>query len=168
MNYTKIQTDIINGQSPLRLKGVLKKRKETLKEFIIKFFTDFNDTKSTIYVANGSEQTEPGRRRSIGDTFLICRYYYPTCTLEEVSNIIYNNLFGEIPNFRSSYCNVIHKRVFYVGNENQESQVFNAQKKDEYGLILSDWTSRTDIVDGLDDGIGYDEDDDLYIEWNDD
>ena len=124
---------------PLRMRGVLKKRKETLEEFLIKFFNEFNNTKQTIYVESEHLQTDIGKRRSIGDIFRICQYYYPECTVQEVKNILYNELPNKVDNYRSSFCSTINKRVFYKGTEDQESEFFDTEDADEYGLTVDDW-----------------------------
>jgi hypothetical protein len=139
MTTEEITEKIYKDVKPLRLKGVLKKRKETLKDFLIKFFTEWNNKKDTIYVGNRHVQTSPGKRRSLGDIFVICRYYYPKCTLEEVKSIVYNELFEEIPRFRSSWCTRVNKRVFYQGEEGQTTHIYDTSKHDEFGLTPATW-----------------------------
>ena len=124
---------------PLRLKGILKKREESLEEFLIKFFQDFNNKNNTIYANNRRVQTDTGRRRSFGDIFRICRYYYPNCTIEEVKTLLYETLPDKVERFRSSYCTTINKRVFYVGDEDQESEFYDMDDEDEFGLTGEDW-----------------------------
>jgi hypothetical protein len=131
----KIQTDI----KPLRIRGLWKKRKETLEDFLTKFFNEWNEDKTTIYAGNSHLQTEPGKRRSFGDIYQICRYYYPGCTVKQVSDIIYRHLPTTVPRFRSSYCNMINKRVFYKGSEGQVNQFFDTSKHDEYGMTPAQW-----------------------------
>lgn len=139
MKANQIVKQIQDDIRPLRIRGLLKKRSETLQEFLEKFFRDWNNDKDTIYVGNGHLQTEPGKRRSIGDIFQICQYYFPDCTIKEVSDILLNKLPDTVSNFRTSYCNMIHKRVFYKGEEDQETGQFDEEDEDEYGMTLEDW-----------------------------
>lgn len=134
-----VDTKIQKNAKAVRLRGLLKKRQEGLSEFLVKFFTKWNVEKPTIYLVEKSIQTDPGKRRSIGDIYLICKYYYPTCTIDEVADIVYNELFQDVPRFRSCICSQIKKRVFYVGSANQPSQIHNAETKDEFGLTVGDW-----------------------------
>lgn len=140
MNTKKVEKQILEAVKPLRLRGILKKRTETLEGFLQRFFTDWNSSRPTIYVGNGHTQTEPDKRRSLGDIFQICRYYYPNCTVEEVSKILYS-LVDTVPNFRSSYCNQINKRVFYKGTESQDAEFYDEEEADEFGYTVDDWES---------------------------
>lgn len=140
MNIETTVENKLKARKPLRLKGVLKKRTETLEEFLIKFFEDFNNTKNTIYTETEVQQTDTGRRRSFGDILLICRHYYPNCTVKEVSNLLVNVLPESVDGFRSSYCNTINKRVYYR-DEDEDEGVFDLEQEDEFGLKYSDWES---------------------------
>lgn len=141
----KLNTQFRKDQkvSPIRIKGLLKKREETLENFLIKFFVTWNQEKETIFVKTKEVQTTTGKRRSIGDIFLLSLYYYPKTTLREVIDIIYDVLFQEVPNFRSSYCHTIHKRVFYKGGPNQHSHLFDGELPDEHKLTVAEWKQKT-------------------------
>lgn len=121
---------------PIRLANFNKKRKEkSVKEFLIRFFTELNDSKETIYVDDKTVQTEVGKRRSLGDIYMICKYYFPNTTLETVIYALYvelpahfnNNGFG----FRTSYCYTINKRVWYY-MPRTNSLVADRDQIDEY------------------------------------
>lgn len=136
-NYDlKVIQEELDKEVSIRLKGVLKKRTESYSEFLEKFFTKWNDEKPTIYVNNKHIQTEPSKRRSIGDVYRVVKYYYPNITLKEVSDWLYNN---DVPNFRSSKCSQIKKRVFYY-EEGSEKKIMEKTTNDEYGLTVKDWT----------------------------
>lgn len=108
-------------------------RRESIAEFLVKFFKNWNSTRNTIYVDDSTVQTEMNKRRSLGDIFAICRYYYPTCTLKEVAKALYVTLPETITDgFRSSYCSMINKRVFYYDNE-EGNGVFDKTTNDETG-----------------------------------
>lgn len=132
-------TNQILGDYPdkIRLERLLKKRKETVEEFIYKFFTEWNDDRNTIFV-NREVQTLAEKRRSLGDIFMIVRYYYPSATLEEVVKILHETMPKRLTGFRTSYCNDIKKRVFYYDGE-RATGVFDAKKEDEYGNLYADY-----------------------------
>ncbi len=99
----------------IRLEKLKKDRDgQTVEQFLIKFFTEWNDNRNTIYVDNRDIQTPIGKRRSLGDIYMICLYYFPECSLKDVLDILYNQLLSSMPDgFRSSYCSTINKRVWY-------------------------------------------------------
>lgn len=141
MDVKEIEKRIKDTYPQLRIKGLLKKRKETLKEFIVKFFEEWNEEKDTILADKdkvGKTDTLAGCRRSIGDIYRICQYYYPRCTLNQIRKIVYTELFDDIDGFRSSYCYATKKRMFYV-DEDEGMGVYNENTKDEFGLLLKDW-----------------------------
>lgn len=132
-----IQQNIINSFNgrEIRFPGLVRNRPETLREFIIRFFNEWNNEKDTIYKDNREVQTTAGRRRSLGDIFMICRYYYQNCTLREVVDILYRgNLQADIEGFRTSYCHTIHKRVWY-SNPELGNGIYDRTIIDEFGFI---------------------------------
>lgn len=146
--FEELEQQILNKYpEAIRLQGVLKNRKESIKEFLIKFITKWNNEKNTIFVNSKEVQTDTGRRRSLGDIFMILRYYYPTITLREVIQLLYVDwiTLGDI-NFRSCYCHTINKRVWYYENKG-ESTILNKITSDEYGKNYQDY------IDALDENI---------------
>jgi hypothetical protein len=87
-----------------------------LSSFIYTFL-NINNSRYCTYTDKLNYICDLYRRRSVGDIFLICRYYYPKCTLEEVQiellKLVQN---GKIS---GSYCNTILKYVYYIGSTNQ-------------------------------------------------
>lgn len=147
-DLTSLQTQLMNsfdGGSgrTVRLPGVLKNRRtQTAAQFLEKFFRDWNNSrteesrrKNTIYADDSTIQTESGRRRSLGDLFMIVKYYYPNITLAEVVRILYVELPNRITDgFRSSICSQIRKRVwYYEPHQNSQNNVANSTSNDEYG-----------------------------------
>lgn len=129
--FTKIEEKLLR-ERPLRI-TILKKRPETPEQFLIRFFKEWNEDKDTIYADDKSVQTVAGKRRSLGDIFLIMRYYYPTITVKEVMNLLVNALPRKINDgFRSSWCTQTSKKMFYYDTE-QENGVFDKTKNDEWG-----------------------------------
>jgi hypothetical protein len=132
--FIDIQYQIIEANpSSIRLPGLLRNRKtQTLSDFLRTFFLKWNDEKDTIFVEDRDIQTAAGKRRSVGDIFMICRYYYPTCTLSQVYDILLNQLPITMPSgFRTSYCSTINKRVWYY-DATKESAQKDLNKADEY------------------------------------
>lgn len=127
----------------IRLEKTLKKSlPTTLKDFLVKFFKVYNDEKNTIYVSNKTTQTTAGRRRSLGDIYKLCKYYFPDCTLREVVVLLYTTLPATIRDgFRTSYCTTIKKRVWYY-EEGDANGVFDRDVVDEYGNKLAWYTSK--------------------------
>jgi hypothetical protein len=127
---------IILAQNPrqIRVRGLLKKRKESLEEFLVKFFSNWNINRDTIYVDDETVQTEANKRRSLGDIYMICKYYYPNCTIKELLRLLYVHLpdnEGLDDGFRSSLCRRIEKRVWYYDN-NKGAGLYNDDEKDEF------------------------------------
>ncbi len=127
-----------NNPREIRLQPLQKNRKDqTLQEFLTKFFLVWNNEKNTIYADTKDIQTDTRRRRSLGDIFLICKYYYPTTTLREVLNLLYDVLPSIMPaGFRSSYCSTIDKRVWYF-DEDRRGALINEDHRDEFGKIVN-------------------------------
>lgn len=129
-----------NKDKEIRFSNLRKtgRKDKTVKEFLQRFFTELNLEKDTIYVKNKELQTQRGRRRSIGDIFMICRYYYPKCTLKEVYEILLVDFRKEYErSYRMSYCSQTRKYMFYY-SEGQASGEFNTGDKNEYGYSVND------------------------------
>lgn len=140
--FTDLQVKLLQNRD-IRLEKTLKKSLPTnLKDFLLAFFRTYNAEKTTIYVDDKSVQTTVGRRRSLGDIFKICRYYFPTCTLKEVLTLLYVTLPKTLTDgFRSSYCGTINKRVWYYAPGNTNT-IANTDHKDEFGNIASWYTTK--------------------------
>jgi len=131
-------TKNICDNDPIRISGLLKKRTESVEEFLTKFFTTWNQEKPTIYL-DKRVQTEPDKRRSLGDIYLIVHYYYPRIGLKRVLRFLYQSGPDLVPRFRSSFCSTIKKRVFYQGDEAQSTGYFDEDLNDEYGKTIKKW-----------------------------
>lgn len=132
--FAEVET-IINRNNPraIRIQGLLRRRRETLQEFLVRFFQEWNLEKNTIYVDDSTVQTTPNKRRSLGDIYMICKYYYPNCTLNEVLNLLYNVIPTIITRgYRTSYCFTINKRVWYYST-NAGNTVADQAQNDEFG-----------------------------------
>lgn len=130
---------------PIRLRATKRNRgNQSLESFLIRFFESYNKERETIYVDDEEVQTDinngAGRRRSLGDIYMICKYYYPQCTLREVLTLLYRTLpqhFGNAGGFRTSKCSQIRKRVWYL-SPGQATGVYEDNQADEYGMIYRD------------------------------
>ena len=78
-------------------------------EFIQRFIIEFNNNYSTYQ--DGKLICNKDRRRSLGDIFLICKYYYPEVTMQRVLIELLKLLNNRY--IAGSYCNTIHKYVFH-------------------------------------------------------
>ena len=141
MGLREINKQLKNDFAPreLRVQGLLKKRKETLEQFLVDFFTKWNQTKDTLYVDTEEVQTKAGKRRSFGDMYAIVRYYYPNTHVRDLRTLLYERLPQLVPNFRTSSCNQIKKRVWYKGNPDQETSIINKENPDEFGMTVEQW-----------------------------
>ena len=141
--FKDIETKILKETKPLRLRATKKDRKDqTVQNFLIRFFEDYNKERETIFVADETVQTDTnggeGRRRSLGDIFTIVRYYYPHVTLKEVMKHLYITLpahFGPEAGFRTCACKQINKRVWYLDSTKGKTEALDLKKEDEYGYI---------------------------------
>lgn len=145
--YIQNRIEASFNNNPIRLTRTLKKRKETPEEFLYKFFTDWNLTggeipKRTVYINNETVQCECGKRRSLGDLYMILKYYYPTITIKDVLIILYVKLPARINNgFRTSKCSQIHKRVWYYAFSSSNT-IGSMDVDDEYGKRYSWYQSK--------------------------
>ncbi|MFA9239458.1 MAG: hypothetical protein ACEQSQ_06155 [Candidatus Paceibacteria bacterium] len=129
-------------EKDLRLLNFYKKDlPPTLQEFLKKFFEEYNNNFNTIYVESKKEQTSIGRRRSLGDIYKICKYYYPSCNLRDVIQILYTTLPKAFKTgFRTSFCNTIKKRVFYY-ESGSPNGIYNTNNLDEFGYLYTYYLS---------------------------
>lgn len=148
------KADLKNFEKELLKNGILKlaflKQEDikdlSLEQFIIKFFKEWNSTKNTYYTSpKRGLQTEAGRKRSTGDMFRICKYYYPKCTFIEVLKIMDN-----LPNragITCNICNTINKRVYYkdnrtdwvTGKQLDKGLICSLTNKDEFGRLPGEY-----------------------------
>lgn len=132
--FTELEARVLAANSnEIRLEATLLKsvRKLTLEQFLIKFFKEYNNERNTIFVESRATQTEMGKRRSLGDIYKICKYYFPEITLKELIQLLYVDLMA-IEGFRSSKCSQIRKRVWYY-SEGANHGLLNIGDTDEYG-----------------------------------
>lgn len=142
-NLNDIQKKIENSNLILKLSGFKRKKNETLSKFIFNFLSMYNKDFPTLrYIQQGTwiQDTPANKRRSLGDVFLICKYYYPECSLVDVFTILHV-LVKSIQGFRTSYCFTINKRVWYH-SVHQNNEIWNKNKFDEYKHRYSYYENR--------------------------
>lgn len=137
--FESLVSKIESGIEPIRLTKTMKSRKkQTPEEFLIAFFTEWNiktndPAKDTIFVESGEIQTICGKRRSLGDIYMILKYYYSSITLKEVIKLLYVTLPTKITGgFKSCKCSQILKRVWYF-QEGTNNEIRQPTVSDEYG-----------------------------------
>lgn len=101
----------------------------SLNGFLRSFFTKYNIEYNTVNLDN-SLQCHVNRRRSLGDIYLITKYYFPNITLKE----LIKELLWIQKNFgiNSQYCSDVRKHVFY---SNSKSDYNSPMSRTEYGVI---------------------------------
>lgn len=110
---------------------------ETLEDFLFKFFTIWNENRNTIYLDTGEVQTPPKKRRSLGDIYHICKYYYPKCTVSDVLDVLVNKLPLRIEKgFRTTHCFFMRKRAYYY-NPTKKNIVWDKNQEDEFGNVFA-------------------------------
>ena len=145
-SFKEFEKDLLK-EGLIRLRPFYKKdlKNVNLETFIKKFLSEYNENHEieTVFADSLEQQCEPGLRRSGGDIFRLCKYYYPSCTLEEVLRIV-NTLCleeakigkGEQAYIKSCVCRKIKKRVFIAF---EESINYQENEKDEFNRKLSDY-----------------------------
>lgn len=110
--FAELQADIDANLSTLKLKKVYCEITDTIfkkpelinhdlirgkhydvNEFLQYFFTIYNGECITVD-KRGRITCKEGKRRSLVDLYRICKYYYPTVTLKEVKEALWNLPFG--------------------------------------------------------------------------
>lgn len=145
----EIQAQILAANPrALRVQGLLRNRgNQTLADFMRAFFEEFNNTavesgatRNTVYTDTDDIQTVRGKRRSLGDIFMIMRWYFPTCTLKDVAKLLYVTLPASMPHLASCKCSEIRKRVWFY-DESRTNEYKQPNDADEYILSKTNWLS---------------------------
>lgn len=141
INVEELERRIISSYTvPIRLEKTLKSsiQRLSIEEFLYRFFTEYNKERKTIFI-NGNLQTEVNRRRSLGDIFMICKYYFKDVTLKEIITLLYTTLPLKFQNgFITSYCYTIEKRVWYY-DDYRDTYIFDKEQRDEYSNVYQDY-----------------------------
>lgn len=126
---------ILKACKPLVIKEfTLTEFDDNLEDFIHNFLARYNAKYETTTLDDlTGKQCDKGRLRSLIDIFLICKYYFPQCTLEEVKIALYNN--DDI--LSSQVCGTVHRRVYWIslGSKGIHNHLTN---QDELGLTINE------------------------------
>ena len=63
-------------------------KNKTVKQFIQRFFSTYNDKYATVYVETGRIQTDPQHTRSAHDLYRITKFYFPQVTYENIHIVL--------------------------------------------------------------------------------
>ncbi len=88
-----------------------------LKRFIKDFLYSYNKSNTTRSCPYGYQQCDRNRRRSLGDIYRICKYYYPNITLLQVLKVLIDLLNSR--KIGTCFCGTIRKQVYYTNNMEQ-------------------------------------------------
>jgi hypothetical protein len=138
----------LQGRFLLKFKNLDVAKEATIEEFINNFFiysnyeTIFaarsdNPKRKGLKTVNGKLQTDGGRRRSLGDIFRICRYYFPDVTLEQVFDCLCNRIIEKTSN--TSFCNQTKRRMYYSTEKGYGGNIYNKDTSDEFGMVWNDY-----------------------------
>lgn len=133
--------------APLKIESAIAKMKEeygnirlhkdfqcpddiSVKDFVYNFITEWNGKYHTVYISNGQTQCGPGRRRTVGDTFLITKFYLPQAELKDVLNILRH--YVTVGEFSVDVCSQIERRVYFK-RVNQAQTKTDMESRDEFG-----------------------------------
>jgi len=114
MTLDKIEERILNDYDPIRLQGFYKKeaKKMPVYDFIIAFLQELTTKHGTIHVKTKDVLCVAKKRRSLGDIYMIVKYYYPKATLTEVVCSLFS-LVGKEGGWRYTWCSQTNRKMFY-------------------------------------------------------
>lgn len=107
-------------------------RTEKKPEFMANFF-DRNNKYNTIFSLSQAPMCSVGRRRSLGDIYMMVKYYYPRATLSSIIPYLYGE--DKLGNLKSQFCSSTNKRVFRRDDESLEGRERHPNDPDEYGNL---------------------------------
>lgn len=99
-------------------------KKFDLYQFVHYFIISLNNSYYT-YKKEDVLVCRSHKRRSLGDIFLICKTYYPDCTIEDVLKVLIT--LCEKQKIAGSHCSYIHKFVFH-----RQSSIYSPHHPVEY------------------------------------
>lgn len=135
--FAKLEEKILKiyGDETLKFGGDFKRKlSEKKPEFMLKFF-ERNDAYETIFTESKKLQCNRGCRRSLGDIYMILKYYYPRCTLASIIPYFYGK--DKLKTLASQFCGSTQKRVFREGYAKIEGHEYHPTSKDEFGNLPS-------------------------------
>lgn len=136
----EVTSEIIENNDGFRVAKTIEVRWEkpenmSLYEFIKEFFWNLNKNYTTRYEGKYPiiHQCWQNRRRSLLDLYLICKSYFPECSLYDVIRVLYST--EMVNNLLCCICTTIWRRVYiYRGEKYTEAE----NTKDEWELTYND------------------------------
>lgn len=138
-NLINYGNKLLKKEGKLRLKGFSMDEKPLLSTFIKKFFIDYNYNYETVN-KNNKVICATGRRRSLGDIYLICKHYYPNCTIIEVFKELVALL--NLGNINTQKCSNIRKYVFYSNRASSHRSLYNCVEYFNVQITMSELISK--------------------------
>lgn len=112
-----------------------------MKDFILQLLVSLSESNNTMLSTTGAKDCKPSKRRSIGDIYRLCKYYYDNVTLHEVQYWL--SVLWREKKVGYFYCNSTKKRV-YMSMDFYKTHSVNPVSygsPDEYGIKPSEITS---------------------------
>jgi hypothetical protein len=129
VNLNRLSTLYLSGhKNPLSFSNI------EMEEFILQFLDVMCQERNTVCSDTGKVETNASRRRSIGDIYRLCKYYYDNVTLLEVQYILAKLCTEKKIGY--FYCNNNKKRV-YMSYDFYGTHTVNPKEypnPDEYGI----------------------------------
>lgn len=134
-NVNRLEKEIIFLNPQIKISDISRENTKEITpfQFLSTFLQVWNNVYPTVYVENDLQQCETKCRRSLGDLFMLTKYYFPEITLLEVITILHDLFNGEYEHFCTDYCGVINKRVYYY-NTFYNTKIEDRSIKDELGV----------------------------------
>ena len=126
---------LITYQQPLCFGGGFVNAYTSISTFIKDFWSN-NDKYPTLNLITNKISCEGGRRRSLGDIFLITRSYFPKVGLETVIKELITN-----PAISTNLCALTRKNVFYI-RANEPQRHAHPSSKDEYNISIAEYQAQ--------------------------
>lgn len=122
--FKDYEQELLSKYGLYYLEGYVFNEALNLDVFIYHFIITLNNNHYT-YKKGDTLVCRSHKRRSLGDIFLICKTYYPDCTIEDVVKVLI--YLCETQRVSGSRCSDIHKFVFH-----KQSPVYSPHHAVEY------------------------------------
>jgi len=130
-----------------------KESDQPLDKFLAKLLKEYFRNYTTVYAKDETHQCDGRKNRSLGDIFLVCKYYYPDTSLKTLKQLIFSTKFYPESGYSadpicSIFCPNIKKRVFQFQSTkagwNTHHGVRSDSKDtnfgiDEFGILWNYW-----------------------------
>jgi len=120
---------------------------DNVEDFVYNIMVAYKDKYQTVKVlkvnsstgrnTDGTIYSTTGRHRSLVDLFLLCKYYFPECTLKQVIKGLY--YLHSINKLGSQICSTVNRRVYECKIKYPAWQYSNQTSIDELGYKEEDY-----------------------------